>query len=33
MRSAMMMLVLASALFAQSNDGRSDAPPDPCTFF
>ena len=33
MRSAIMTLVLATALFAQSNDTSGDAPPDPCTFF
>jgi hypothetical protein len=33
MRSTMIMLVLATALFAQSNDTVSDAAIDPCTFF
>ena len=33
MRSIMMPLVLATGLFAQPDGTRSDAPPDPCTFF
>ena len=33
MRSTIMTLVLATALYAQSGDTGSDAPPDPCTFF